>query len=75
LYGAYPTEFAGSTQNPKKNYRNTKSTKQNKNFPEKSMFMSFISMKIHHFGRPKHSSISAFPGLDRKKIYPQLIGI
>jgi hypothetical protein len=26
--GGYPTEFAGSTQNPKKNDRNTKSTNQ-----------------------------------------------
>jgi hypothetical protein len=33
-----PTEFAGSTQNPEKNYRNTKSTNQNKNFPKNSMF-------------------------------------
>jgi hypothetical protein len=26
----YPTKFAGSIQNPKKNYRNTKSTNRNK---------------------------------------------
>jgi hypothetical protein len=30
-YGGYPTELAGPTQNPKKNYRNIKSTNQNKN--------------------------------------------
>jgi hypothetical protein len=33
-----PTEFAGSTQNVKKNCRNIKSTNQNKKFPKKSMF-------------------------------------
>jgi hypothetical protein len=34
-YGIYLTEFAGSTQNPKKNDRNIKSTNQNENFPKK----------------------------------------
>jgi hypothetical protein len=37
LYGGYPTELADSTQNPKKNYRNTKSANQNENFPKNSM--------------------------------------
>jgi hypothetical protein len=32
------TEFAGLTQNPKKNYENIKSTNQNEIFPKKSMF-------------------------------------
>jgi hypothetical protein len=36
-YGGYPTEFAGSTQNPKKNYRNTKSN-QIENFLKKTKF-------------------------------------
>jgi hypothetical protein len=31
----HPTKFAGSTQNPKKNYRDTKSTNQNENFSKK----------------------------------------
>jgi hypothetical protein len=31
-------EFAGSTQNPKKNHRNTKSTNQNENFPKKTVY-------------------------------------
>jgi hypothetical protein len=34
----YPTEFASSTQNLKKNYRDNKSINQNENFPKKSMF-------------------------------------
>jgi hypothetical protein len=38
LYGGYPTEFAGSNQNPKKKYRNIKSTKQNEYFPKKSFY-------------------------------------
>jgi hypothetical protein len=40
LFGSYPTEFADSTQNPKKNDRSTKSTNQKENFPKKSMFSS-----------------------------------
>jgi hypothetical protein len=38
--GGYATEFAGSTQNPKKiiGTSNIKSTNQNKNVPKKSMF-------------------------------------
>jgi hypothetical protein len=35
---SYGGLFAGSTQNPKKNYRNIKSTNQNKKFRKKSMF-------------------------------------
>jgi hypothetical protein len=35
LFRGYPTEFADSTQNPKKNYRNFKSTNQNVNLPKK----------------------------------------
>jgi hypothetical protein len=35
-YRGYPTEFAGSTQNVKKNCRNIKSTNQNNNFPKKN---------------------------------------
>jgi predicted SPOUT superfamily RNA methylase MTH1 len=37
-YWGYPTEFAGSTQNVKKNCRNIQSTNQNKKFPNKNMF-------------------------------------
>jgi hypothetical protein len=37
-YGNYTTECAGSTQNPKKNERNTKSFNRNENFPKKTMF-------------------------------------
>jgi hypothetical protein len=33
----HPTEFAGSTQNPKKKHRNTKSANQNEHFPKKTM--------------------------------------
>jgi hypothetical protein len=35
LYGGYPTDFAGLTQNPKKNCRNSKSTNQNNIFSKK----------------------------------------
>jgi hypothetical protein len=42
---------------------------------DKSIFFIFYLKKIHHFGGLKHSSISALPGLDRKKNCPQLIGI
>jgi hypothetical protein len=45
LYGSYPTEFAGSTQNPKKNHRNTKSTYQNENFPKKNYVSYLKSVK------------------------------
>jgi hypothetical protein len=31
-YGGFPTVFTGSTQNPKKNYQNSKSTNQDENF-------------------------------------------
>jgi hypothetical protein len=31
------TEIAGSTQNPRKNYQNIKSTNENESFPKKSM--------------------------------------
>jgi hypothetical protein len=34
----YPTKFAYSTKNPKKNYWNTISKNQNENLPKKSMF-------------------------------------
>jgi hypothetical protein len=37
-YGDYPTEFAGSTKNVKKDCWNIKSTNQNKNYTNKSMF-------------------------------------
>jgi hypothetical protein len=30
------------------------------------IFFHFYLKKIHHFGSPQHSSISALPGLDRK---------
>jgi hypothetical protein len=36
-YEGYPTEFAGSTQNHKKKYRNTKSTNQDEHFPKKKV--------------------------------------
>jgi hypothetical protein len=34
-YEDYLTEFAGSTQNPKNNYRNVKTTNQNESSPKK----------------------------------------
>jgi hypothetical protein len=37
-YRGYPTEFAGSTQNVRKNCLNIKSTNQNKKFPIKTIF-------------------------------------
>jgi hypothetical protein len=37
LYGSYPTELAGSTQNPKKNYLNAKSIRT-KIFPKNYVF-------------------------------------
>jgi hypothetical protein len=40
-YGGYPTKFADSTQNPKKNNRNTKFTNQNENFPKKN-YVSYL---------------------------------
>jgi hypothetical protein len=42
-------EFAGSTQNVKKNCRKIKSTNQNKKFPKKSMFSSFKVKKSQKF--------------------------
>jgi hypothetical protein len=34
-YGSYPTEFAGSTQNPKKNIETSNQPIKTKNFPKK----------------------------------------
>jgi hypothetical protein len=45
LYGGYPTEFAGSTQNPKKNDWNTKYTNQSENFPKKNYVSNHKSVK------------------------------
>jgi hypothetical protein len=45
LYKGYPTEFAGSTQNVKKNYRNIKYTNQNENFPKKNYVSYLKSVK------------------------------
>jgi hypothetical protein len=39
LCGSYPTKYAGSTQNPKKNYRNIKPTVQNENFLKKKKYV------------------------------------
>jgi hypothetical protein len=47
-YEGYPTEFAGSTQNPRK-YRNIKSTNKNENFPKKSMFSTSNVYRSHKF--------------------------
>jgi hypothetical protein len=49
LYGGYPTEFAGSTQNPKKKYRNAKLTNQNENFNKKSMFLTLKDERSQKF--------------------------
>jgi hypothetical protein len=37
-YGGYPTEFAGSTQNPKKNIGTQNQPIKMKNFRKRSMF-------------------------------------
>jgi hypothetical protein len=43
---------------------------------DKSVQFFFFYLKIiHYFGGPKNSSISAYPGLDGKRTYHQLIGI
>jgi hypothetical protein len=43
------TEFAGSTQNPKKKYENIKSTNQNEIFPKKSMFSTYNVYRSQKF--------------------------
>jgi hypothetical protein len=45
---------------------------KNARFDSKDQSAQFFFV-IHHFGGSKHSSISALPGLDRKKIILNLL--
>jgi hypothetical protein len=45
-----------------------KNDKYNSKDKSVQFFFLFYLNKIHHFRRPKHDSISALPGLDRKII-------
>jgi hypothetical protein len=40
---------------------------------QSNQFIFWKFKKIQHIGRPQHSSISALPGLDRKKIIFNLL--